>query len=653
MAELIFLHEWLIKCEAKQKNSTALSQKQYDEKVSLLKYFEDKPHLSKTSSQYRVIKDFVLVPGINGSYKLAKQNKSEEGAFLYVVPNEQLYETINKYHINGHTGISKMLHYMKNKFSNVTQEVLTHFVSYCEECNRKKNKISKKSIVVKPIRSNMVKERVQADLIDMQSDPDGEYKWILNIQDHFSKFVHLRPLKCKQAEAVASELLDIFLTTNGAPRILQCDNGREFDNKRIIELEAQWAGLKIVHSRPRHPQSQGSVERANAEVSKKLQSWRRAHGDSSNWSYGLKFVQFQINSTYHSGIEMTPCEAMYGTTAAVGLASSSLPPENLEVNGVLNEDDMDAMFSGEFSNNEPVEAISLDPSTVMDVPSQQSLGPSTASDVPSLQSLGPSTANDVPSLQQENTVHDIICSDEPVAGPSHDHGITADAISLEEDDVDDFTLNLNLSPAVEECYTGDCWVCSKVLEAFSISCDICKKAVHPGCETSGTCDRCWLANKRTLKRKHVEGAQEKSANKMLKQSEGHYPTIQVGDNVRVDVPKVDRGPADPPTLIGVVTELTAHGSFKIGTKQGKLKGCLARNMVEKCKRNVFVSLEDVPTTSELSVRQAVAAESIGSGQGFIHCNCKVGCLSGRCKCRKSNRVCNSRCHKNLSCQNIG
>ena len=62
-----------------------------------------------------------------------------------------------------------------------------------------------------------------------------------------------------------------------------------------------------------------------------------------------------------------------------------------------------------------------------------------------------------------------------------------------------------------------------------------------------------MEKRRKIKRKHLEGAQEKSATKMLKQSEGHYPTIQVGDNVCVDVPKVDRGPADPPKLIGVVT----------------------------------------------------------------------------------------------------
>ena len=54
--------------------------------------------------------------------------------------------------------------------------------------------------------------RCQVDLIDMQSQPDGPYKHILNYQDHLTKMVVLRPLKSKTA--------DIFCD-KGAPRVLQ------------------------------------------------------------------------------------------------------------------------------------------------------------------------------------------------------------------------------------------------------------------------------------------------------------------------------------------------------------------------------------------------------------------------------------------------
>ena len=58
----------------------------------------------------------------------------------------------------------------------------------------------------------------------MQSEPDGEYKFILNYQDHLTKFVVLRPLKTKTADEVSDTLLDIFCLF-GVPNILHIDNG--------------------------------------------------------------------------------------------------------------------------------------------------------------------------------------------------------------------------------------------------------------------------------------------------------------------------------------------------------------------------------------------------------------------------------------------
>ena len=64
---------------------------------------------------------------------------------------------------------------------------------------------------------------------------------------------------------VASNLFDIFVLI-GCPTIFQSDNEKEFRAKVVEELKVLWPDLRIVHGRPRHPQPQGSVERANAEV---------------------------------------------------------------------------------------------------------------------------------------------------------------------------------------------------------------------------------------------------------------------------------------------------------------------------------------------------------------------------------------------------
>ena len=85
--------------------------------------------------------------------------------------------------------------------------------------------------------SSELNSRCQDDLIDLQSNSDGEYKFIMVYQDYLTKFVQLRPLKTKRAEEVAHYVLRIFLTF-GALAILQSDYGREFSNQVISELYA-------------------------------------------------------------------------------------------------------------------------------------------------------------------------------------------------------------------------------------------------------------------------------------------------------------------------------------------------------------------------------------------------------------------------------
>ena len=92
----------------------------------------------------------------------------------------------------------------------------------------------------------------------------------------------------------------------------------------ISELTQLWPDLKIVHGRPRHPQSQGSVERSNGEIKKKLGS-RIRDNKSLKWSIGIKFVQFQYNSTVNRNLECSPFKATFGIEPPIGLKSIIIP----------------------------------------------------------------------------------------------------------------------------------------------------------------------------------------------------------------------------------------------------------------------------------------------------------------------------------------
>ena len=431
--------------------------------------------------------------------------------------------------------------------------------------------------------------RGQVDLIDMQSQPDGNFKWILNYQDHFTKFIHLRPLERKSAIDVATTLLDIFLMTNGAPNILQSDNGREFVNKIITELTTLWPDLKLVHGRPRHPQSQGSVEKANDEVHKQLVYWMRDN-NSTNWTQGLRFVQFQKNSSHHSRLNMSPCEAVYGNPASIGLTSSSLPKEVLHM--ISTEEDLQAIM---------VEELNTDANVTEADPGQNI---EEAAEEPEEPVIDPQTA-----IVTDNT---------------------ADSTEI-----------------IIEADAAVCSICdSAVFDA--VVCSTCSRVVHGECSIVGECHLCALTTRRSVKRKAVHQAQEKQAKKMVESCRSSLQPLDIGDNVRVTIPRVDRERADPANLIGVVMSVDDR-KLKIGTSVGCIDKQFSLGQVEKCAQKLLQS-DSIPDRV-LSLRAAVTEESVATGQGFIQCNCKTGCHAGRCKCRRQQLLCNSRCHKSMTCSN--
>lgn len=330
--------------EKKDNHYNIITRDAYD---LLLKEVEDAiAATKKTSTQYRRMKRFNVLE-IGGTKKLVTRGDPVK----YYLPMEDIFDVIDLSHIAvGHGGRDRLKVETSRKYANITTDMINIFLSLCETCQKKK-KIGKKGLVSKPILHTEFNSRCQIDLIDMQSQPDAQFKFILNYQDHLTKFVLLRPLQTKRAEEVASHLLDIFLTF-GAPVLLHSDNGREFVNNVITELTALWPELKIVHGKPRHSQSQGSVERANQDVERMLASWM-TDNKSSNWSIGLKFVQFMKNRAHHAGINMTPYKAMFGVDPRVGLVTSNLPDELIATINV--EDELENLRSTETASENMIE----------------------------------------------------------------------------------------------------------------------------------------------------------------------------------------------------------------------------------------------------------------------------------------------------------
>ena len=310
----------------------------YNQTITDLKLAID-PQTKKSRHQYYLLSKYELLQ-CGDVEKLIKKRQSPEERPLYFTTIEDTFHIINNAHITtGHGGRDRMVKHLKDKYANITKDSVDLFKSYCLVCQEKRKRPKTQGVVVKPILSSEFNSRAQVDLIDMQSLPKGQFRWIMVYQCHLTKFVILRPLTSKRATEVAFQLLDIFLLF-GAPAILQSDNGSEFTAQVITELKSLWPQLVMVHGKPRHPQSQGSVERANSDIKDILVSWMRDN-NTNDWTIGLKFTQQQKNCSHHSGINQTPYKALFGENPKVGLTSSSLPAEILE--RLQSEDDLLAL----------------------------------------------------------------------------------------------------------------------------------------------------------------------------------------------------------------------------------------------------------------------------------------------------------------------
>ena len=210
--------------ERSTSNRSLWNKKQEGTVITFLQEVEE-CSIQKSFSHYHYAKTYGLAK-IGNEVRVILKRRDVSEPLIFMVAAEDLYDKLLEAHIQtGHGGRDKMLYYAKNIWK-VPKTACQLFTTCCKTCNGIQV-APKKGVIVKPIISDGFNMRGQVDLIDFQSTHDGEYSWLMNYQDHATKFLHLQPLKSKHAVNVAEELYK-FLFTWGAPRILQSENGRKF-----------------------------------------------------------------------------------------------------------------------------------------------------------------------------------------------------------------------------------------------------------------------------------------------------------------------------------------------------------------------------------------------------------------------------------------
>uniref|UniRef100_A0A8W8LLQ1 Integrase catalytic domain-containing protein n=1 Tax=Magallana gigas TaxID=29159 RepID=A0A8W8LLQ1_MAGGI len=206
-----------------------------------------------------------------------------------VLSKDELVAEIKKNHAVDHRKSDAVYETIRKTYFPVTRENVRLLFKQTVECGKCLAAVDlpKTERTRRPIPASYPNSRWQMDLKKMP--PTRGYNYICNIVDCYSRFAFGACLKQKTPKEVSDVILR-FIYLFGPPRILQTDNGKEFNNADLTSVMEDFK-TRHVNGRPYHPQSQDNF--TNVAWSGSIELLLHTSGHSS-WTPEIGRLAFQI-----------------------------------------------------------------------------------------------------------------------------------------------------------------------------------------------------------------------------------------------------------------------------------------------------------------------------------------------------------------------
>jgi IS30 family transposase len=132
---------------------------------------------------------------------------------------------------------------------------------------------------------------------------DRGWKFILTVVDDFSRKCFLRASKSQTAINVRNALISIVGETKTYPRIVQADNGSEFQAETAAWFKQH--NITYIKTLSYSPESNGLVENHNKKVRNVLHEIM-IRTNSRNWTNHLQTTANLLNTQRNSTTKQTP-----------------------------------------------------------------------------------------------------------------------------------------------------------------------------------------------------------------------------------------------------------------------------------------------------------------------------------------------------------
>lgn len=136
------------------------------------------------------------------------------------------------------------------------------------------------------------------------------YNCIFVVVDKFSKYAHFVPLTHPfTAESVATAFMKNIYKLHGMPKVIVSDRDKIFTSQ-FWEYLFTKSGTELHMSSSYHPQTDGQTERVNQCLELFLRCF--VHSTPHKWAAWLHLAEFWYNNAFHSAVQKTPFEVIYG-----------------------------------------------------------------------------------------------------------------------------------------------------------------------------------------------------------------------------------------------------------------------------------------------------------------------------------------------------
>lgn len=213
--------------------------------------------------------------------------------------------------ISGHLGIKKTIE--KSKLYPFYWWGMIHdakeYVQKCEICEERKNPSHRKRHLLKKYIVGGPFERIATDITGPFPTTDRKYRYILVIDDYFTKLTEAYPMENMLAETVADILFRAWVKRYGCPSMIHSDQGRQYESELFTEV-CKLLQINKTRTTPSHPRSDGMIERMNKTIQDMLSKYIKTN--QRNWDLHLDYIHMTYNTTPHESTGVTPHKMVFG-----------------------------------------------------------------------------------------------------------------------------------------------------------------------------------------------------------------------------------------------------------------------------------------------------------------------------------------------------